>query len=312
MRFSELAAVKDVVLFDGAMGSELERHGVEIALPLWSAHGLLRAPHMVRNIHFWYLHAGADVLTTNTFRTNPRALAHAGMAERWEELTLRAVEFAFEARERYRVWRPVCVAGSIAPVEDCYAPERVPGDAELDDEHGRFAETLMLAGVDLLLGETIGTVREAAAVARACAATGREYAISLLTRGADRLVSGEPVAEAVDAVLAVAAAPQCLLLNCAPAATMHEPLTVLRDAVRAHAAARAAAPAQLPIGCSANTGNPFDSAAPGTDIPTYTDCANAWHALGARVIGGCCGTTPEYIAALDARFNPHEESETNA
>lgn len=304
MRLSELLAAKDPVLFDGAMGSELERHGVALALPLWSTHGILRAPHMVRNIHFWYLHAGADVLTANTFRTNIRALRAAGMEERWEELTLRAVEYAFEARERYRVWRPVCVAGSIAPVEDCYHPDLVPDDAALDDEHGRFAEVLALAGVDLLLGETIGTVREAAAIARACASTGREFAISLLARDDEHLVSGEPIADAVGAVLAVAR-PVALMLNCVPAATMHAPLRALRAAVQERG------DATLPLGAYANTGNPFDPGASVTDIPTYVEHAAAWHALGARVIGGCCGTTPEYIAALAARFHPVADSETS-
>ena len=145
---------------------------------------------------------------------------------------------------------------------------------------------------------------EAAAIARACASTGREFAISLLARDDAHLVSGEPIGDAVDAVLAVAR-PVALMLNCVPAATMHAPLHTLRAAVQTRG------DATLPLGAYANTGNPFDPGASVTDIPTYVEHAAAWHALGAHVIGGCCGTTPEYIAALVARFHPVADSETS-
>jgi homocysteine S-methyltransferase len=106
MLLSEFLAKDKLLIIDGATGTELLRQEVDLAPPLWSANAILHAPHLLRNIHFHYLNAGADIITTNTFRSNWRAMRKAGMEDRWEEVNLRAVEFAFEARERYRPARP--------------------------------------------------------------------------------------------------------------------------------------------------------------------------------------------------------------
>lgn len=294
MTLSALLEQKAVIILDGAMGTELHAQGVDIGLPLWSANALLRAPHVVRNIHFHMLHAGADVLTTNTFRSNPRALEKAGYGSRWEELTLRAVELAFEARERYHPARPVLVAGGLAPVEDCYRPDLVPSPAELQEEHGRQAEMLAMLGADLLLVETMLSVREAAAAAAACAETGKEFAVSFVCDAEGRLLSGESLEEASAAV--TPHAPAALMVNCVSALHIR----------RAHAALRAAT--AIPTGVYANTGNPE----PGEHVETHEDVdvdgfAEATAACvgdGARIVGGCCGSTPEHILALTRRFSP--------
>jgi S-methylmethionine-dependent homocysteine/selenocysteine methylase len=293
MLLSAQLARKPLVMLDGAMGTELHRHGVDLSLPLWSANALIRAPHLVRNIHFWYLHAGADVITANTFRTNIRALDAAGLGARWEELNLKAVEFAFEARERYRAARPVTVAASIAPVEDCYCPHLAPSDAALEDEHGRQAELLALMGAELLLAETMNSAREAAAAARACAATGREFAVSFVCDAEGALLSGEPLRDAVDAVRPHG--PVAMLVNCVSARDMHVPLALLLET------------AAMPAGCYANVGPPLaDGMRMRHDVASgaHADAAARWAAMGARIIGGCCGTTPELLAHIAGRLAP--------
>ena len=293
MFLSEQLARKPVVVLDGAMGTELFRHGVDLSLPLWSANALIRAPHLVRNIHFWNLHAGADVLTANTFRTNLRALRAAGVEARWEEFNLKALEFAFEARERYRAARPVTLAASLAPVEDCYRPDLAPSDEELAEEHGRQAELLALLGAELLLAETMNSAREAGAAARACAATGREFAVSFVCTADGRLLSGEDLAAAVTAVLAHG--PVALLVNCVSAASMLGPLTLLRAAT------------VLPVGCYANAGTPVGGG-PCTRQDLTDDAhveeAGRWVSMGARIVGGCCGISPALLARIAGRIAP--------
>lgn len=81
------------LLLDGAMGTELDQRGVRTYLPLWSALGVLDRPEVVREIHRDYVTAGADVLTTNTFRTTRRTFAKAGRDPMIaDELTHRSVE----------------------------------------------------------------------------------------------------------------------------------------------------------------------------------------------------------------------------
>ncbi|MDX9757744.1 MAG: homocysteine S-methyltransferase family protein [Bacteroidota bacterium] len=294
MLLSEFLAQRSPLIMDGATGTELLRAGIELPAPLWSATALLRAPHVVRNIHYHYLHAGADIITTNTFRSNLRALRKAGMEDRWEEVNLRAVQLAFEARERYRPARPVLIAGGLAPVEDCYRPEDVPPRDELREEHHHQAGLLATFGVDILLVETMMTIREAEAAAEACARTGKEFMVSFVTDATGRLLSGEAINDAVHAVLPFA--PTALLVNCVAASDMRTAFRALR------------ASTTLPVGCYANTGNP-DSVEDtdirrDTDIAGFVEASRGWVDDGARLIGGCCGTTPEYIEALTRRHVP--------
>jgi S-methylmethionine-dependent homocysteine/selenocysteine methylase len=294
MSLTELLAQRSLLMLDGAMGTELGRLGVDLSAPLWSARALISMPHVVRNLHFHYLHAGADIITTNTFRSNVRALRKAGMETEWEELNLRAVQLAFEARDRFRPARPVLIAGGLAPVEDCYRPEDVPPDDALREEHRRQAALLAMTGVDMLLAETMMTIREAVIAAEACAATGKHFAVSFVTDGQGTLLSGESLQDAVAAVSAHA--PAALLLNCVAAAQMKQAYAVLRACT------------SLPTGCYANTGQPGPEDADGlrhdADVAGYVAASRDWVTAGARIIGGCCGTTPEYIEGLTQEHVP--------
>jgi S-methylmethionine-dependent homocysteine/selenocysteine methylase len=279
-----------MIVLDGAMGSELERRGVNTALPLWSAAALDDAPEVVERIHNEYLAAGAQVITANTFRTNVRALAKASIAHRARELTHRAVALARRAAQAYPPSASALVAGSIAPVEDCYAPALVPSDDELLAEHTILANHLAEAGVDLLLVETQNTIREAVAALRAARATGKPVWVSFTLNAENHLLSGEPLSEAVRTVLPWQ--PQAVLVNCIPVAQVASVVKQLRALVPAHVA----------IGAYANAGRIDENGQwtmeGGVPPDDYAKAACEWRALGATIIGGCCGTTPAHIAAL--------------
>src|SRR5512146_2033834 len=98
--FLKQLATGNALLLDGATGTELQRRGVDTSLPLWSARALLEAPEVLRAIHADYIAAGADILTTNTFRTHRRTLTRAGLGERTHELTQLAVKIAREAAQQ--------------------------------------------------------------------------------------------------------------------------------------------------------------------------------------------------------------------
>ena len=125
--FAQRFAGAPPVILDGALGTELERRGVETGLPLWSTHALLEAPETVESILREYAQAGAEVLTAGTFRTQARTLARSdvpGLADLAEEITARAVDLARRAASA--VDAPVWIAGSAPPLEDCYRPDLVP------------------------------------------------------------------------------------------------------------------------------------------------------------------------------------------
>lgn len=275
------------ILLDSAMGTELQRRGADTRLPLWSARALVEAPELVSAIHRDEASAGAEVLTANTFRTHRRTLEKGGLGERAAELTALAVRLAREAAGE--VAREVLVAGSLSPLEDCYRPDLVPEDDALSREHHEQAERLAAAGVDLILLETHNTVRELAAAARAARASGLPIVASMVTNGSGRLLSGEPIEDAVRAVEPLG--PAALSINCVPARRLGFDLSRL-----------AATAPEFPLGAYGNLGMPEDESGwtfSGELAPdAYADCARRWIAAGARIVGGCCGTTPAHTTAL--------------
>ena len=204
------------LLLDGATGSELERRGADTTLPLWSARALIEAQDVLLNVHQDYVRAGAEVITTNTFRTHRRSLAKAGMGDRALELTYKAVEIAKRSGAAF-------VAGSIAPLEDCYSPDLVPTQAECEAEHAELAQNLADAGVDLILVEAMNCIREAVAATQAALNTGVPVLTSFVCRSDGRLFSGETVAAAVQAIAPLGV--NGLLINCTPLATILQSFT---------------------------------------------------------------------------------------
>jgi homocysteine S-methyltransferase len=276
------------------MGTELERRGVATTLPLWSAGALISAPGIVRLIHDDYIRAGADIITSNTFRTTRRTFRRTVLPDRSAELTALAVTIARESIASFPD-RRVLLAGSMAPLEDCYHPELVPRDSDLCEEHGEHAGRLKDAGVDFLLIETVGTLREAIAAAHAARETGLEFAVSFLCTPEGLLYGGEPLAEAVR--LVVALSPSAISLNCVSADEIGRPLAVMQSALReCHPGG------DVHTGVYANVGKPGEEYGTGlrrdVNPHQYAELAREWASAGVSFIGGCCGTTPEYIRAI--------------
>lgn len=289
----------EIILLDGAIGTELERLGVPTALPLWSARAVLDAPDRVREVHEEYAASGADVLTAATFRTTPRSLTRAGVegdpAAKAEELTSRAVGLAREARTRAASGRDVWIAGALAPLEDCYRHDLVPDETALEREHHDQAARLARAGADLILIETMGTIREAVAASRAALATGLPVVTSFMPRSASEIGGGESLADAVAAVDELEV--DAILVNCVPAEIATGCLAIMTGITR------------TPIGCYANAGSPdlgrgtwcFD---PEMTPERFAQHAADWVGLGAQIVGGCCGTGPAHIRALRSALPP--------
>ena len=280
------------VLLDAAMGTELQRRGADTRLPLWSARALAESPELISAIHEDEVAAGAEVLTANTFRTHRRTLEKGGLESRSRELTLLAVRLAREAAEG--AGREVFVAGSLSPLEDCYRPDLVPDDEALESEHHDQAESLAAAGVDAILLETHNTVRELVAAGRAARETGLPFVASMVTDGSGRLLSGEPIENAVQALESLH--PLALSINCVPARRLTFDLTRL-----------AVSAPDVPLGAYGNLGMPEDEAGwrftEELSPEQYAGCARRWLGLGARLVGGCCGTTAAHTAALRYAIN---------
>jgi len=239
------------------------------------------APEVLASIHADYASAGATVHTTATFRTRRRQVGDA-----WAELAGRAVEIA-----RGAVPASHRIAGSIAPLEDCYRPDLSPADAR--PEHRELAQLLARSGVDLLLCETFPHVEEGLVAVEEAVATGLPV-WAAFTAGPDAdLLAPSQLGAAARA--AVGRGAQAVLVNCVPAA-------------RTGAYVAELAGLGVPFGAYANAGAPDEGmgwrveAGRPDDTAQYLAWAERWADQGATLLGGCCGTGPAHVAALARRF----------
>ncbi len=293
MFFSILSQSEKLIL-DGATGTELNRRGVDTGLPLWSANALLndRDADILKQIHMDYLNAGADIITTNTFRTHRRALAPTGNADKALALTQRAVDIAREAIASTNSISSKFVAGSISSLEDCYRPDLVPPDHELRAEHSERVHHLLEAGVDFFLIETINTIREAAIVAKLATITGTPVIVSFVCGRDGKLLSGETVTEAANVILPLGVS--AIGVNCGPTPNLANPLFELQTACGT----------DFPLIAYGNIGYADDEVGwVNTDSEDPREyCKHAVH-WPARIVGGCCGTTPEHIRQLKTKLS---------
>jgi homocysteine S-methyltransferase len=274
---------------DGATGSELDRRGVDLSLPLWSSRALLDAPEVLAEVHRDYLSAGAEAITAATFRTHRRSLEKAGLGERAAELTRQAVEIAMRVRDEERP--DALVLGSVAPLEDCYRPDLVPDEETCMREHTELMEHLVAAGADLILIETINQLGEArAAVQAARRVAPGKWMISFCTRSDGPpgvLLSGEPLS----AILSDLEDARAVGVNCVAANAIVDQVRLLREALP-----------ETPILAYGNIGHADEDgswiSSDAIHPDDYVGYAASWIEAGACIVGGCCGTTPQHIRAV--------------
>ncbi len=290
----------DLLILDGATGSELQRRGVDVnkgsvkgRLGVWSAAANLDAPEIVRQVHEDYLRAGADIITSNNFYTSREMLALIGEEERWEEYTRRGAEIAVEARDAANP--EAYVAGGIA----------VPYTKDLRSTFEEQSRILAGAGVDFMLPEYVGgdsivedPLADCVTAVEACAKSGLPVFLGVcMLQKNGRMLGGQTMQDLAAALMGQAVAG--IFLMCSYPEPISAALPLLREAFAG------------PIGAYAHLGydeNPRYGASPaepyfnieerGYTPERYAEFARAWRKAGAQVIGGCCATRPDHIAAV--------------
>jgi methionine synthase I (cobalamin-dependent)/5,10-methylenetetrahydrofolate reductase len=279
----------DVVLFDGAMGTMLYARGVFINQCFDDL--VLRAPDLVRDVHAAYVKAGADVIETNSYGANRAKLSQYGLEEQVAEINRRAAELAREAAGAARL-----VAGAIGPLGVRLEPYGPTSREEARSWFTEQAAALADGGADCFVLETFSDLEEMEqAIAGARQAAPALPIVAQMTVGPDlRTAYGATPEDIVRALERWGA--DVVGLNCAVG-----PQTILE------AIERMAAVATRKLSAQPNAGLPREVA--GRHIymasPEYMS-TYARHLIqaGAKVIGGCCGTTPEHIRAIAEGVRP--------
>lgn len=288
------------LLADGAMGTMLHARGVPFA-ESFDALNLSR-PALVAEIHRAYIEAGAEIVATNTFGANRYKLGQHGLAGQARDVNAAGVALA--RRVIAAAYKEVLVAGSVGPLGVRLAPfGRVKSEQAYAAFHEQIA-ALVESGVDLVLIETMSDLFEMAEAVRAAQRVGRApVAASMTFTRDDRTLLGDTPAKVGEALARLGV--DFVGVNCSGG-----PAQVLRilQALR-----RAAPDARLLVKPNAGWPEHVGGRIMYPATPEYFgEYALAFVAGGASIVGGCCGTTPDHIAAmrqaLDAPAKPQLEA----
>lgn len=275
--------------------------GVEIPETIWSANALLTAPQEVVNVHLDNIAAGADVITTNTYGVIRKDLAKVDIEDRFEALNVQACELAIEARQRGGR-DDVMIAGSMPPLGGSFRADLVGEYAQILPLYEEQA-AILARHVDVLLCETMSSAMEAKAAATAACATGKPVWIAwtLHDNKLGVLRSGETIAQAYEAVAHLPV--NGFLVNCCPPEGIESVMPALAALPGEYCGGYANTFMPIPAEWTLDGGGDSDgllAMRDDLDAEAYAQLAARWLSRGANLLGGCCGTSPEYIARLRA------------
>jgi homocysteine S-methyltransferase len=273
---------RGVAVLDGGLATELERRGLSLDDPLWSARALIEAPALVAAVHRDYLEAGADVITTATYQATIPGLAARGLSVgEAEEVILSAVTIARTERDAHRPRALVAASvgsyGAFLADGSEYRGGFGLGVDALAAWHRPRLRLLESSGAEIIAFETIPSLPEVEAIAALLAeCDGPPAWISFQARDAEFLADGAPVeaaaaiAERVPRIVAVG-------VNCVASSFVTPLLARIATTTAKHLVAY-----------------------PSRDDTWDAALAPQWRAAGTRLIGGCCRTTPADIRTIAA------------
>jgi homocysteine S-methyltransferase len=292
-----------VIILDGALATELESRGADLKDPLWSARCLIERPQLIREVHLDYFRAGADVATTATYQASFEGFAQRGIDRATaQELMRSAVTLARSARDEF--WsceanragrlRPL-IAASVGPYGAMLADgSEYRGDYRLDDAaladfHRPRLQILADAGADLLACETIPCLREARVLAHLLRDTADTPAwFSFSCKDGAHNCAGEEIGACV---AQFQDHPQVVAVGVNCTAPQYIPALLRRMRMQTG----------KPLLVYPNSGEIFVASSrqwTGQADARFADDACRWYSEGARLIGGCCRTTPSDIRDL--------------
>lgn len=301
-----------VIVYDGAMGTSIQKHALT-ADDYWNKEGcnellVLSRPEVIRGIHASFLEVGCDVIETDTFGSSRIVLAEYQLEEKTRELNIAAAKLAKEVAAQFSTpQKPRFVAGSIGPTTKLPSMGHITYDA-MAEAYREQIEALIEGGVDVLLIETCQDLLQAKIALAACEdamrVTGKrlpvQVQVTLDAKG--RMFLGSKIGAAL-AVLECFQ-PDVIGLNCSTGPRE------MNDAVRF-----LCENATRPVSVLPNAGVP--QSVDGHAVYALTPAELAFHLkqfveeYGVRVVGGCCGTTPEHLRAVVDAVEHSRPAETH-
>ncbi len=286
MQIESIFERRRFVFLDGAMGTQLQKRGLKPGQkPELAA---LEMPEIVTAIHAEYVAAGADLLLANTFGANARKLAGSGYS------VAQVVEASLACARKAAEPTGALVGLDIGPLGELLAPA---GTLPFEDAYDAFAEIIQAgvqAGADFVFLETMTDLYELKAAILAAKENSRlPVFVSMSFESRGRTFTGCTVESY--GVTAAGLGADAIGINCSLG-----PAEILPFAQRLCRTV----PAGIPVFVKPNAGLPNPDGSYNLDAEEFAREMQAYAAIGVSMVGGCCGTTPEYIANLHKTFAP--------
>ena len=266
------------------MGTQLISHGIKLPLPLWSAQANIEEPQIVQSIHKDYVEAGADIITTNTFRTTTWSYRRAEYSPK--RASRKAKDSLMKAIDLARSVNPNILAGSITSINDCYEPDEFPGKSIAEDSYGETIEWFIEGGVDTVLLETMGHLDEINIAIEATKNISTVW-LSLIINEKGHLLSGDSLREIYALSIKQLT---CLMLNCNTIELTKQILNPFIDN------------STLNWGVYPNLGltqPELDGEIHGiVDTEKFKESIISYLDKKPYIIGACCGSTPNHIRII--------------
>ncbi|MDG1654235.1 MAG: homocysteine S-methyltransferase family protein [Luminiphilus sp.] len=284
-----------VTLLDGGLGQELIKRSSAPPHPLWATQVMIDEPHLVSEIHRDFCDAGARVICLNTYAVSRHRLATYAPEKSLQEVLDTALAAADAGIASSQSASEVSTVASLPPLNASYDHTVAP---DFESAYAQYRELISLqkTTVSAFLLETMSNIAEATAGAKAIRDEGvvGAVAFTLSDRDATKLRSGEPLADAIDAVLPHT--PDAILINCSTPEIVSEGLKIV-------------AKSGIKFGAYANGFVSVDALVPGSTVDRlaerkdlgpdeYLAFVKSWLELGAEIVGGCCEIGPDHIKAI--------------
>jgi S-methylmethionine-dependent homocysteine/selenocysteine methylase len=283
---SYIRKLKKPLILDGAVGSLLQQTENDVDNNLWTSHLNFKKPEVVKKLHEDYLEAGADIITTNTFRTNPAAVKRAGKDLDINKLLKQSVELARNTADKFNR----LVAGSNPPAEDCYQTKRTLKYYDLVDNHEQHIDLLYYHKVDFILNETLSHFDEIKIICNYCSRKDIPFVISLLVTEDLKILSGAYITDVIKFVKKYN--PLLISFNCISKKVLDKIINTIS--------------LNFNWGFYLNCGggNYTDQNIKcGIDEFEYAEIVKTYLDYKPKLIGACCGSNPKHIYELKKILN---------
>lgn len=298
---------KKYMIIDGALASELQRRGCDLNDSLWSAKVLIEQPELIQQVHYDYFKAGADCAITASYQATPMGFAQKGIElEESIKLIKTSVKLAQQAKMQYlndiKEDKALLIAGSVGPYGAYLANgSEYTGDYQLSESefiafHKDRVTALIDAGVDILACETMPSFLEIKALVKLI----QQFPIvncwfSLTLKDQQHISDGTPLTEVIEYLNSIEQIVS-VGINCIALEKVTPALEVLSKLT------------SKPLIVYPNSGEEYDPTTKQWHKNHHHNCTFAnqldtWIKLGAKLIGGCCQTTPEDIVEIHQLLN---------